>query len=259
MGGIRRSEGRLRSARIKTRGKLSTTLEQIEHGHHIFRTYCRNAFIKQYEKFSTFLRNEICSNNLADFGLKKGLDHLGAVRAKFLAITDRFAAFQAQWLNVQVEFPLLQRLALPITAGTVRFPGIKIHDTRMIRLMEVLLHNGTTVAGWRSSQIHTAVLATYGIPAERYRLNQLRYDLRKLKGHGLVERDGRRYAYRLSDKGVKVALIFILFHQRVCGPLANGLFHHQPDPTHRPKSKIETAIHKADASIRNVIQLLEAA
>ncbi len=30
-------------------------------------------------------------------------------------------------------------LALPITVGTAKFPGIKIHDTRMIRLMEVLL------------------------------------------------------------------------------------------------------------------------
>jgi len=101
--------------------------------------------VKQYEKFSTFLRNEVCSNNLADFSLKKGLQHMAAVREKFLAITDRFATFQAQCLNVHVEFPLLQRLALPITVGAARFPGIKIHDTRMIRLMEVLLHGGTTV------------------------------------------------------------------------------------------------------------------
>ena len=49
-----------------------------------------------------------CSNNLAGFGLKKGLDHFAAVREKLLAVTGRFAAFQAQWLNVHVEFPLLQ-------------------------------------------------------------------------------------------------------------------------------------------------------
>ena len=132
----------------KLKGKLNTVVEQIEHGHHIFRAYYRNAFIKQYEKFSTYLRNEACSNNLADFGLKKGLDHLAAVREKLLAVTDRFAAFQAQWLNVHVDFPLLQRLALPITVGTAKYPGIKIHDTRMIRLMEVLLHGGTVVSGW---------------------------------------------------------------------------------------------------------------
>src|ERR1700674_437982 len=70
------------------RGKLATVIDQIEHGHHVFRAYFKHAFLKQYEKFSTFLRNELCSNNLNDFGLKKGLDHLQAVREKFQTITS---------------------------------------------------------------------------------------------------------------------------------------------------------------------------
>jgi hypothetical protein len=36
---------------------------------------------------------------------------------------------------VHVDFPLLQRLALPLTIGSVRHPGIKIHDTRIIRFI----------------------------------------------------------------------------------------------------------------------------
>jgi hypothetical protein len=120
--------------------------------------YWKNAFVKQYEKFSTFLRNEVCSNNLRDFGLKKGLQHLAAVRQKFLAVTDCLAAFQAKCLNVHADFPLLQRLALPITAGTARYPGIKIHDTRMIRLMEVLLHGGVTPSRRRPDPVLPAVL-----------------------------------------------------------------------------------------------------
>jgi len=107
----------------RLRGKLQGTLEQIEHGHHIFRAYWKNSFVKQYEKFRTFLRNELCSNNLRDFRLKKGLEHLAAVRTAFLAVTDRFAAFQAQCLNVHVDFPLLQRLALPIVVGRTKFPA----------------------------------------------------------------------------------------------------------------------------------------
>jgi hypothetical protein len=243
----------------KLKGKLNTVVEQVEHGHHIFRAYYRNAFIKQYEKFSTYLRNEACSNNLADFGLKKGLDHFAAVREKLLAVTGRFAAFQAQWLNVHVDFPLLQRLALPITVGTAKYPGIKIHDTRMIRLMEVLLHAGTVVSGWPACQIHQAILTSFDLAANRYGLNQLRYDLRKLKAHGLLARDGKRYAYRLTEKGTKVALLFILFHKQLCGPLANSLFHHQTATEPRPNSRLETAFHKADHSIQNIIQLLEAA
>jgi hypothetical protein len=240
-------------------GKLATVIDQIEHGHHVFRAYWKHAFLKQYEKFSRYLRNELCSNNLRDFGLKKGLDHLGAVRERFKTITDRFAGFQAQCLNVHVDFPLLQRIALPVAIGSVRYPGIKIHDTRIIRLLEVLLHGGNSVGGWTAKQIHEAVLTTFQLSAKSYGLNQLRYDLRKLKGHGLLERDGRRYAYQLTAKGIQVALLFLFFHKRLCGPLAHSRFHHQPDLAHRPHSKLEVAYHKADKAIENIVALLAAA
>ena len=243
----------------RLRGKLATVIEQIEHGHHVFRAYWKNSFLKQYEKFSRFLRNELVSNNLRDFGLRKGLNHLDDVRKRFQIITDRFADCQAQWLNVHVDFPLLQRLALPVTIGTVRYPGIKIHETRIIRLMEVLLHGGTAVGGWTAKQIHQTVLTTFELSAKTYGLNQLRYDLRKLKGHGLLERDGRRYAYRLSTKGLQVALLFLFFHKRLCGPLANSRFHHNPDPACRPNSKLEAAYHKADKAIQDIVDLLAAA
>jgi hypothetical protein len=243
----------------RLKGKLASVIDQIEHGHHVFRAYWKHAFLKQYEKFSRFLRNELVSNNLHDFGLKKGLDHLDAVRKKFHVITDRFAGFQAQSLNVHVDFPLLQRIALPVTIGTVRVPGIKIQDTRVIRLLEVLLHGGNTVAGATATQIHRAVLTTFQLSANNYGLNQLRYDLRKLKGHRLLERDGRRYAYRLTAKGVDVALLFLFFHKRLCGPLANSRFHHKPQPQYRPNSKLEAAYHKADKAIENIVDLLKAA
>ncbi|MGC9945613.1 MAG: hypothetical protein ABSF64_04395 [Bryobacteraceae bacterium] len=35
------------------------------------------------------------------------------------------------------------RMALPVMAGKTKVAGIEIHDTRMMRLMEVLLHGGT--------------------------------------------------------------------------------------------------------------------
>ena len=240
-------------------GKVATVIDQIEHGHHVFRAYWKHGFLKQYEKFSRFLRNELCSNNLRDFGLKKGLDHLDAVRKTFQVVTDRFAGFQAQCLNVHVDFPLLQRLALPITIGSVRYPGIKIHDTRIIRLLEVLLHGGNTVGGWTAKQIHQAVLNTFDLSPKTYGLNQLRYDLRKLKGHGLLQRDGRRYSYLLTPKGVQIALLFLFFHKRLCGPLANSCFHHKPNPELCPNSKLEAAYHKADKAIENIVELLAAA
>jgi hypothetical protein len=66
--------------------------------------------------------------------------------------TDRLAGFEAEMLNVHVDFPLFQRLALPITCGRTKIAGTKIQDTRMIRLMEVLLHGGLQLHGWRTAQ-----------------------------------------------------------------------------------------------------------
>src|SRR5256885_4395915 len=127
----------------KMSGKLATVIDQIEHGHHVYRAYFKHAFLKQDEKFSTFLRNELCSNNLKD--------------------------------------------------------------------------------------------------------------------HALLDRDGSCYAYRLTTKGLEVGLLFLFFHKRLCGPLANSRFHHQPDARLRPDSRLEAAYHRADAAIQKVVDLLAAA
>jgi hypothetical protein len=104
-------------------------------------------------------------------------------------------------------------------------------------------------SGWPGDDSHSSA----GIPPSGHS-----YDLRKLKAHALLERDGRRYAYRLTDKGSRVALMFVLFHQRMCGPLANSLFHRPPTQLHAPASKFHAAFHKADAAIQHAVDLLAA-
>ncbi len=242
----------------RLRGKLHSVLDKFDHGHHVLRLYCKSLVARLYAKLSTFLRVEICVNRLKDLGLKKGLTNLPALRQILAAATDRLAGFEAELLNVHVDFPLFQRLALPVTSGRTKIPGIKIQDTRMIRLMEVLLHGGSQLCGWRTVEIHTALLTAFGLAPEAYSLTQLRYDLRKMKAHGLVERQGRRYCYQLTDKGIRVAAMFILFHKRVCGPLAHSLFQARPDKSAPLRSPIETAYYKADAAIQKLVDLLAA-
>lgn len=242
----------------RLRGKLHTMLEKVDHGHHVLRIYCKSLVARMYEKFGTFLRIEVCVNRMKDLGLNKGLEQLPALRRQLVAITDRLVGVEADLLNVHVDFPVFERLAKPVATGPTKIPGIKIHDTRMLRLMEVLLHGGSQLAGWRTADMHRAVLEAFTPTADAYSLTQLRYDVRKLRAHGLLERDGRRYCYRLTDKGVKVAAMFVLFHKRVCGPVANTLFHHRPTKTPTPPAKIEAAYHRADVAIQQLIDLLAA-
>jgi len=237
-------------------GKLQIVLERLDQAHHILRAYFKNSFVKQYEKFRTFLRLEVCSNHTPDLRVRKSLANLPLIRERSIGILDRFAGLQATALNVHFDFPLLQRLALPIACANTRIAGIKIHDTRMIRLMETIMHASTCLDGWTSDLLHKNIVAAYEQP--QYTINQLRYDLRKMKAHGLTERNGKHYSYRLTDKGMKVAAMFVLFHKRICGPLANSLFHHRPNNIHVIESKLEKAYHKADESIEKLVELLAA-
>ena len=62
----------------------------------------------------------VCVNRMKDLSLNKGLENLERLRQKLVGITDPFAGFEAQSLNVYVDFPLYQRVALPVTAGKAK-------------------------------------------------------------------------------------------------------------------------------------------
>jgi hypothetical protein len=110
-----------------------------------------------------------------------------------------------------------------------------------------------------AKQIHEAILTTFQLSPKTYGLNQLCYDLRKLKGHSLLRRDGAHCAYQLTEKGVQGRTPIPVLPQAPLWPLANSRFHHQPDPAHRPNSKLEAAYHKADKAIEAIVDLLAAA
>jgi hypothetical protein len=89
----------------------------------VLRAYAKNAVMRMYKKFSTFLRLEALSNNLKDFALNKGLDNLDKVRRILGAVTDRFAAFEAQALDVHVDFPLSNAWRCPSRVARRKSPA----------------------------------------------------------------------------------------------------------------------------------------
>ena len=75
-----------RPVRKRLGGKLQTVLEKIEPGHHVLRAYSKKVALRMYQKWTTFLRVEVLSNRLKDFGLNKGLENFDAVRRKLAEV-----------------------------------------------------------------------------------------------------------------------------------------------------------------------------
>lgn len=242
----------------KTKGKLQTLLTRLDDGQHVFRAFFKHSALKQYEKSFRLLRNEVVSNQLSDFKLKKSLENLPYVKEQFETITNHFAAFQAQTLNSHFKFNFLAEIAQPVVHGKTKIPGIKLHDKRIIRLMEILLHSGGSLGCWKTRDIHNSILKKHRLNEGDYTINQLRYDIRKLKAHGIIERIEHTITYRMTEFGKKVCLHFILFHNKIYGPIANSLFNFQQNKNQTFNSKLEKAYNRIDRDIEKFITLLAA-
>lgn len=71
---------------------------------------------------------ETCSNNLKDFRQKKSLEFLPEVAEKLQAVNNRFADAQAENLNVEIDYPLLEELAQPCRLKSQRMAGIRLEN-----------------------------------------------------------------------------------------------------------------------------------
>ena len=87
-------------------GKLETVLEKIEPGHHVLRAYSKKAVLRRYQKWRTFLRVEVLSNPLKDFGRTQGLENCDAV-----------------WRKRRANRPL-RRLRSPVAPDADRLPAV---------------------------------------------------------------------------------------------------------------------------------------
>jgi hypothetical protein len=193
------------------RGKLQTVLDQREAGHPVLRWYYQTSFAKQYvrgdEHGDRILRTETCSNDTYHFGVGRRLENLPLLREQLAATNERCLGEQAELLASAVDTGQLAALAAPTLIGQRRVPGLKLHDDRVIRLLETLLHPGGFVHNWTSRELHTRVVARHRLTDDDYRLSQLRYDLSKLRAKGLIERIGKSRRYCLTPIGLKLGVL----------------------------------------------------
>src|SRR4029453_17523896 len=129
------------------------------------------------------------------FGVRRRVENLPTLRDKLTGTNQRCLELQAELLTSPVDTGQLAALAEPTLIGQRRIPGLKLHDDRVIRLLETLLHPGGLVRDWTPRELNTRLVPRHRLADDDYRLSQLRYDLNKLRAKGLVQRIGntRRY------------------------------------------------------------------
>jgi hypothetical protein len=143
--------------------------------------------------------------------------------------------------------------------GDTKVAGIKLEHTRVMRLMEVLLQKANgNLRTWTIAKLHRQIRDQFSLKPSDYTLVQLRYDLRKLRVHGLIERIPHTYYYRFNSLGLKQALLMVQLRRRIYGPLAFGLLRHRPSQQYSPDSQFERAYFKVEKAVDQLIELMAA-
>ena len=238
------------------RGKLQTVLDRRNEGQPILRSYYGSSFVKQDEKGDRLLRTETCVNNTHDLGIGRRLENLPALRDRMATTNTRYLETQAELLASTVDAGDLAALGQPVVVGQRRVPGLKLEDDRVIRLLEALLHPGTFVADWTTREAHARLLTRHRLAEADYRLGHLRYDLGKLRAHGLVERLGTRRRYRLTARGLKLGVLLVKLRTRLLGPLVSLATAPAPRRASRSSSAVEAAFRQVDTALDHLCATL---
>ena len=234
-------------------GKLQTVLDQRDAGRPVLRWYYQTSFAKNYvrgdRRGDCILRAETCSNDTRHFGVGRRLDNLPMLHQKLATTNERTLALQADLLASTVDTGLLADLAKPTIVGQRRVPGLSLHDDRVIRLLDTLLHPAAFASEWTTRELQARVLARHRLADSNYRLSQLRYDLAKLRAKGLAQRVGRTRRYRLTPEGAKLGVLLVKLRTRLLGPLATLAAQSSPRRTPRIQNSIDAAFHQLDTAL----------
>jgi hypothetical protein len=216
----------------------------------------KNTSLKQYVKEDVALRTESASNQLKDLSLPKNVQQLPKVRAALNTANQRYEEVQQDVLTSYVDRGQLEQLrAASVSASGRRVPGLHLDDPRLLAVLQAILCFAYLVGkgGFRTRNLLVDVQTALGNP--QYTLSQLRYDLNKLRGKGLVWRCPGTQTYQLGAEGYRIAIYYLKLYQKLYAPLTAAI--RDPVPadnqvlTHRQMKldRLYVAVDKALAQL----------
>jgi len=172
----------------------------------VLRASYQHTVLKQYGKDGGHnagaLRTEGSCFQLKDLSVRKHLDNLPKVRTILQRANERFLDVEQDVLTRYLDRGRLDPLRQPtVSPSGRRTPGLRLDDPRLLALLQAVLCFAYRIGkgSFRTKDLLLDVRLALDNP--RYTLNQLRYDLGKLRGKGLVVRLAASQSYQVSPEG----------------------------------------------------------
>jgi hypothetical protein len=218
----------------------------------------KRSHVKQYFKEQQALRTETTINDPTDFQGRKGLDTLPHLREVGRQINQQLLAVERVSHACALGEPTFARLQQPSRTGDQRIPALRFGDPRVLALLQALCRFGHLPQGFRNRDLRPVVAALLGRDLSTYSRGAMTYDLRRLRLHGLLDRQPRTHRYTITAEGLRVAFFYTKVYLRILRPTGAALAEPAADLPH----PVRDALRQLDQAIAQLCadaQLQEAA
>ena len=188
----------------------------------------KNSRVKQYLKEGRALRIETVINKPSDIGVLARLEHLPELIAKARGVNSRLLSIERAGQGCAIGDDLFDRLHQPYVREGQRTGALRFGDPRAMALAGALCCVIHAVTGFTNRSLRGLVA---GLLDADYNANQMSYDLRRLRLHGLIEKIPGTNTYRTTSEGIRAAVFYTKLRGRLLGPLL--------DAGHQPPAPVE--------------------
>jgi hypothetical protein len=199
----------------------------------------KHSRVKQYLKEGRALRIETVINKPWDIGVRSRLEHLPELVAKARGVNRRLLEIERAGQGCAIGSALFERIHQPYVREGQRTGALRFGDQRAMALAGALCLMVHAVTGFTNASLRGLVA---GLLGRDYSANQMTYDLRRLRLHGLIERIPHTNTYSLTPDGIRVAVFFTKLDRRLLHPLLAGDRPPGPVEVRRALTTIDRAV-----------------
>jgi hypothetical protein len=174
--------------------------------------------IKQYHKEGRALRTETTINDPADFALRKGLQHLPALRACGFAANRRLLDVECLSQDCCVGEETIERMTRPQVVDGQRVAGLPFFQPTVQALFQALVLFSLLPTGFANKDLRPLLAHLLGLAPSTISPGRMTYHLRRLRLHGLITRLPHTHRYQVTDEGLRLALFCTRLAARVLRP-----------------------------------------
>jgi hypothetical protein len=205
-------------------------IEKPQYGLAWFRIRFGLLQLKAYTKGEHVLRFEATVHNTKELRCRRGLDNFPQIIARLAGMAERFCTaldcVDIGFLNDTA----LDELPLPSRVGATRVGGIDLNKPRIRAALAAALALAAAPHGFTVAEHAARVQAMTG--HDGYTIRQAAYDLRKLRGKGLVSKPGRIRRYQVSPPAARTIVALLTLRDQVITPILAGI--HSPRRGRKP-------------------------